>query len=110
MAVWSGGSSALPFNETNPNDQARHALFEWPRRRNDQREVGLAGRERQSDFSAQLSHILEGRSYINFHTTQFTGGETRGAILQAVPEPASILLLFAGAIGLFGACRRKGSV
>jgi polyisoprenoid-binding protein YceI len=33
-------------------------------------------------LSAQLDNILSGRSYINFHTTQFGGGEIRGAIVQ----------------------------
>jgi len=29
-------------------------------------------------LDAQLSNLKEGRAYINFHTTQFGGGETRG--------------------------------
>jgi len=60
------------------------------------------------NLTSQLPHILEGRAYINFHTNQFTGGEARGAILQA-PEPASALLLFAGTIGLLGSWRRLRS-
>src|SRR6185295_11082429 len=29
-------------------------------------------------FAAQLANLKEGRAYINFHTTQFGGGEVRG--------------------------------
>lgn len=29
-------------------------------------------------FAAQLSNLVEGRAYVNFHTTQFGGGEVRG--------------------------------
>jgi hypothetical protein len=29
-------------------------------------------------FAAQLANLKEGRAYINFHTTQFGGGEIRG--------------------------------
>ena len=51
-------------------------------------------------LSAQLNNILTGRSYINFHTTQFGGGEIRGAI---VPEPSSTLvMLAAAAVALLG--------
>jgi hypothetical protein len=39
-------------------------------------------------LAAQLSHILNGRAYINFHTLQFPGGEVRGN-LQVAPEPTN---------------------
>jgi len=107
--VW--GFFGTPFNETTPNDQVVTPFAtgvggmisgKW-----DLPEGNGAG----VNLASQLPHILEGRAYINFHTTQFGGGEIRGAILQQqVPEPASILLLFAGTIGLFGVCRRMGSV
>ena len=56
-------------------------------------------------LALQLDHILNGRAYINFHTTQFGGGEIRGAIVSA-PEPSSVILLFAGLSGLVGLSRR----
>src|SRR5205807_7305785 len=35
-------------------------------------------------LAAQTANILAGNAYINFHTTQFPGGEIRGQILPAV--------------------------
>ena len=49
-----------------------------------------------------LPNILAGRSYINFHTEQFPGGEVRGAI-NVVPEPSGWLLFSTGMIGLYSA-------
>jgi hypothetical protein len=59
-------------------------------------------------FLAQLGNILEGRAYINFHTTQFGGGEIRGNI-AAVPEPETYALMLAGlgALGWMG--RRRNA-
>jgi len=56
-------------------------------------------------LTAQLPNILAGRSYLNFHTTQFPGGEIRGQI-TVVPEPSTLALLgtvAAGALPLAGA-------
>jgi hypothetical protein len=55
-------------------------------------------------LAAQLPNLLAGRSYINFHTTQYTGGEIRG-FLQ-VPEPATLVLVGLGLLGIAGIRRR----
>jgi hypothetical protein len=47
-------------------------------------------------LGAQLANILAGRSYINFHTTQNSGGEIRGPILFATTEPPATMLMALG--------------
>ncbi|MGH9932528.1 MAG: TIGR03118 family protein [Pyrinomonadaceae bacterium] len=72
--VW--GFFGSPFNDNNPNDQAVTLLVG---------EVGgiISGKwdapeGNGTTFAAQLANLKEGRAYINFHSTQFGGGEIRG--------------------------------
>jgi hypothetical protein len=55
--------------------------------------------------STQAAELMQGRYYINIHTTSNTGGEMRG-FLRPVPEPGLIGLLAAGA-GALAARRRR---
>src|SRR5262245_28045335 len=55
-------------------------------------------------LAAQLPNLLAGRSYINFHTTQYPGGEIRGFL---VPEPATLTLLGLGFLGIAGYARTR---
>ena len=53
-----------------------------------------------------IAGLLNGQAYFNIHTTQFPGGEIRGQ-LQAVPEPATLLLLSSGVVGVVGVLRKR---
>jgi len=57
-------------------------------------------------LAAQLPNILGGTSYINFHTTQFAGGEIRGQI-QPIPEPETYALMLVGLSAAWLARRRR---
>ena len=57
-------------------------------------------------MAAFIAGLNSGQTYLNIHTSQFPGGEIRGQ-LNAVPEPASVLLLASGAMGAAGALRRR---
>jgi hypothetical protein len=91
--VW--GFFGAPFNDNNPNDQVvlpftsavgGVILGKWD-----------APEGNNTTLAAQLNNILNGRAYINLHTTQFGGGEIRGTLqtvgdVAPIPEPSSILL------------------
>ena len=52
-----------------------------------------------------LAGIAANKSYLNIHTTAFPGGEIRGFLHAAIPEPGSWALMIAG-FGLAGAALR----
>lgn len=60
----------------------------------------------EASFVASLD---AGTAYLNIHTNAFPGGEIRG-FLHAVPEPTSLALLSAGALGMFVIRRRRNVV
>jgi hypothetical protein len=103
--VW--GFFGSPFNDNNPNDMV-FAPFA----------TGVGGtisgkwdapEGNGTTLALQLANILGGHSYINFHTTQFGGGEVRGNI-AAVPEPSTWAMLILGFAGIgFMAYRRRKS-
>jgi hypothetical protein len=101
--VW--GFFGAPFNDNAPNDFSFTPFT-----------TGVGGtfsgkwdlaEGNSTTFAAQLPNILAGRAYINFHTTQFGGGEIRGNLV-AVPEPATYALLLAGLAVVAGVARRRG--
>ena len=103
------GFFGTPFNDNNPNDVVVKPFS-----------TGVGGtisgkwgapEGNNTTLTAQVSNILGGRSYINFHTSQFAGGEVRGNISLA-PEPTTFLLVSMGLVGLLLLCgltqRRMG--
>ncbi|MCA1601887.1 MAG: CHRD domain-containing protein, partial [Acidobacteria bacterium] len=77
--VW--GFFGAPFNDNNPNDQVVIPFT-----------TGVGGQingkwdapeGNNTTLAAQLSNLREGRAYVNFHSTQFPGGEVRGNIPAA---------------------------
>jgi MYXO-CTERM domain-containing protein len=53
---------------------------------------------------AQETDLMNGKYYINVHTANNTGGELRGFLVVAVPEPSAPLL---GVLGLGGVALRR---
>ena len=101
--VW--GFFGAPFNDNNPNDFTMTAFSS-----------GVGGtfsgkwdlpEGNNTTLTAQLPNILGGRSYINFHTTQFGGGEIRGNIVALIPEPETYALMLAGLAVVGGVARRR---
>ena len=59
--------------------------------------------------AAFTTGLLNGLAYFNIHTVQFPNGEIRGQLqaVQAVPEPATLLLLTSGIVGVLGLHRKR---
>jgi hypothetical protein len=107
--VW--GFIGMPFNDTDPTDTVVTPFT-----------TGVGGmvttkwdepEGNNTTLAEQLANILANQSYINFHTVQFPGGETRGQILAQegpgapVPEPSTMLMVGFGSAALIRSARRR---
>jgi hypothetical protein len=54
---------------------------------------------------AQEADLLAGRYYLNIHSAEFGGGELRGNLVRAIPEPATSAIMGLGLLALV--CRRR---
>jgi hypothetical protein len=59
--------------------------------------------------AALITGLQTNRAYFNIHTTTFPGGEIRGQLLNAVPEPATWTMMLLG-FGAIGATMRRRRV
>ena len=57
--------------------------------------------------AALIAGMLGGLSYANIHDQEFPGGEIRGQLVVATPEPGSLVLLGSGLAMGVGAARRR---
>ena len=98
--VW--GFIGSPFNDNNPNDAVvtpfgsgvgANVSGKWD-----------APEGNGTTLAAQLDNIRNGRAYINFHTSQFGGGEIRGNFPATQPFRDSL------AAGLNGATETRATV
>ena len=104
VVVW--GFFGAPFNDNSPNDFVFTPFATGVGGTFSGKRDLLEGNA--TTLTAQLPNLLSDHSYINFHTTQFGGGEIRGAILAVVPEPSSLALLGVAVLALFGFANRRG--
>lgn len=59
-------------------------------------------------FDVFVANMIQGRTYLNIHTTLFPGGEIRGQLRQ-VPVPGTLALLAIAIFGMAPILRRRSS-
>ena len=74
--------------------------------------VGANGGTVASARTALVNGMFANLAYLNIHTTSFPGGEIRGQIISAVPEPTTwgMMLLGFGAVGYSLRSARRGKL
>lgn len=61
---------------------------------------GTIAEQAFSITATQVAELEAGLMYMNIHNAEFPGGEIRGQLIAATPEPASLGLILFGAVGL----------
>ena len=90
------GFFGTPFNDNNPNNVTITPFASGVG--GTITSIWNASEGQNTTLAAQLNNIMAGRAYLNFHTSQNSGGEIRGQIM--IPEPSTYALMAAGALGL----------
>jgi hypothetical protein len=67
---------------------------------------GTSGNVSGSGNIANSASVLAGNTYLNIHSNAYPGGEIRGQLVNAIPEPATCVMLALGSLGLLAFRRR----
>ena len=71
------------------------------------RSLFVFGQNVPTPYAGFLSDLNANNAYVNIHNAGFPGGEIRGQLIAAVPEPSTYAMFGLGVMGLF-ARRRAG--
>jgi hypothetical protein len=63
--------------------------------------TGLGGGSIEGARMALIEGMIDGRAYLNIHSTTYPGGEIRG-FYEVVPEPGTYVLLGTGLLAMLG--------
>jgi hypothetical protein len=69
--------------------------------------TNFAGGDPAAAEATLVAALLEGRAYLNIHTTEYPGGEIRGFLARSVPEPGTGLASALVLLGLAGLTRLR---
>ena len=62
--------------------------------------IALHGGTAGGAEAALFAGLLDGQAYLNIHDVEFPGGQIRGFLTAAVPEPSTMVLLASGLAGI----------
>jgi hypothetical protein len=68
--------------------------------------INTHGGNVESAFQALSLGLADEKAYFNLHSSSFPGGEIRGTLTSAVPEPATLALMLTG-LGCLAAARGR---
>ena len=92
------GISGDPFNQTGPVVFNLNNFDDTDAVSNTNEQIAFGSTSGQVTGSVlftdtQAADLLAGEYYLNIHSADFTGGELRGSLTAAVPEPSSLTVI-----------------